>query len=101
MSSGRYLDGLEGLRQAIGAWLPRKHAGLDQGAHTLLQEEGVALGAGDEELRERHQTGIVSPQGLEDFHRAGGRQRIEPQLRVIGLAAPAVLVFRAVVDQQQ
>jgi len=26
-------------------------------------------------------------QGLEHFRRAGGRQRVEPQLRVIGLAA--------------
>ena len=29
------------------------------------------------------------------------RQRVEPQLRVEGLAAPAMLVLRTVVDQEQ
>ena len=32
---------------------------------------------------------------------AGRGQRVEPQLRVVGLAAPAVLVLRAIVDQEQ
>src|SRR5262249_20214690 len=55
----------------------------------------------DEERHERRQTWVISQQGLEDVRRAGGRQGVEPQLRVIRLAAPAVLVFRTVVDQQQ
>ena len=55
----------------------------------------------DQELLERRQAGVVPEQGLEQFVGARRRQRVEPQLRVVGLAAPAVLVLRAVVDQQQ
>ena len=54
-----------GLRQTIGAPLPDQHPGLHQGAHALLQEEGIALRAGNQELRERRQAGIVPQQGLE------------------------------------
>ena len=45
--------------------------------------------------------GVVPEQGLQELLGAHGRQRVQPQLRVIGLAAPAVLVLRAIVDQQQ
>ena len=80
---------------------PDQHPGLHQGAHALFQKEGIALGAGDQELCERRQTGVIPQQRLEEFVGAGRRQRVEPQLRVVGLAAPAVLVLRAIVDQQQ
>ena len=50
---------------------------------------------------ERLQAGIVPQQRLQELVGARRRQRVEPQLRVVGLAAPAVLVLRAVVDQQQ
>ena len=89
------------LRQAIGPRLAHQHPGLHQGAHALLQKEGIALGARDQELLERHQAGVVPQQGLQELVGTGGRQRVEPQLRVVGLAAPAVLVLRAIVDQQQ
>ena len=75
--------------------------GLHQRPHALLQEEGIALGALDQELLERRQAGVVPQQGLEEFVGARRRQRVEPQLRVVGLAAPAVLVLRAVVDQEE
>ncbi len=54
-----------GLRQAIGPRLADQHPGLHQGAHALLQEEGIALGARDQELRERRQAGVVPEQGLQ------------------------------------
>src|SRR3989442_12578065 len=44
---------------------------------------------------------IVPQQRREERLGAGGRQRVEPQLRVVRLAAPDVLVLRPVVDQQQ
>ena len=47
------------------------------------------------------QAGVIPQQGLQELVGAGGGQRVEPQLRVVGLAAPAVLVLRAVVDQEQ
>ena len=50
---------------------------------------------------ERRQAGVVPQQGLQELVGARRRQRVEPQLRVVGLAAPAVLVLRAVVDQEQ
>ena len=40
-------------------------------------------------------------QGVENGLGARWRQRIEPQLRIVGLAPPAVLVLGSVVDQQQ
>ena len=91
----------QGLGQAIGPRLADQHPGLHQGPHALLQEEGIALGALDQELLERRQAGIVPQQGLQQCLGARGRQRVEPELGVVGLAAPAVLVLRAVVDQQQ
>jgi hypothetical protein len=48
-------------RYAPGA--PNQHPGPHQGTHTLLQKEGVALGARDQEGLERCQTGVVPQQG--------------------------------------
>ena len=90
-----------GLRQAIGPELPDQYPRLHQGAHALLQKEGIALGARDQELFERREAGVVPQQRLKNGVGARRRQRIEPQLRVVGLAAPAVLILGPVVDQQQ
>ena len=53
----RDLKGLGRLRQAIGAALARQRLGLDQRPDALLEEEGVALGALDQQLLERLQLG--------------------------------------------
>ena len=45
--------------------------------------------------------GSSPSRACEEFVRARRRQRVEPELGVVGLAAPAVLVLGAVVDQQQ
>ena len=89
------------LRQPIGARLAHQHPGLHQGAHALFQEKRIALRARDQQPLERRQAGVLPQQGVEDGLGARWRQRIEPQLRIVGLAAPAVLVLGAVVDQQQ
>ena len=52
-------------------------------------------------MLERCQAGIISQERLEHLVRARRRQRVEPQLCVIGLAAPAMLVLRPIVRQQQ
>ena len=44
---------------------------------------------------------VVPHERLEEGVSARRRQRVEPQLGVGGLAAPAVLVLRAVVDQHE
>src|SRR4029453_2339175 len=67
----------------------------------LFQKERIALGAGDQQRRERCQTGGVAEQRLEQRLRAHRRQRSEPQLRIGGRAAPAVLILGAVIDQEQ
>ena len=56
---GRHLQGVERLGQTIGTTLPDQDPGLHQGAHALLQKEGIALRAGNQELGEGHQTRIL------------------------------------------
>ena len=90
-----------GLCQAIGAALADQHPGFHQGPDALLQEKGVALGALDQEPLERHEAGIVPQEGLQQFLGARGGQGVEPELRVVGLVPPAVLVLGAVVDEQE
>ena len=50
------------------------------------ESEGVALGAGDQELLERCQARIIAQQGLQEFVGARWWQWVEPQLRVVRLA---------------
>ena len=101
LHGGRHLDGGEGLCQTVGAWHTNQHARLDQGAHALLQEEGIPLRTRDQEAFERLQAGVVPQQGLEECLGTRRGERVEPHLRIVRLTAPAVLVLRAVVDQQQ
>ena len=49
LHGGWHLDGGQGVRQTVGAWHTNQHARLDQGADTLLQEEGIALRTRDQE----------------------------------------------------
>ena len=90
-----------GGRESIGAALSDQGPGLHQGPHALLQEERVALGALDEQRRERGDASVVAEEREEQ--RLGGvqGQGVEPELRVVGLAAPAVLVLRTIVHEQQ
>ena len=98
---GWYLNGRQGVRQAVGSRLAHQGTGLHQRPHALLQEEGIALGALDQQLGEGRQTRIVPHEGLEEGISAGRGQGVQPQLRVVGLAPPAVPVVRPVVDQQE
>jgi hypothetical protein len=97
----RHLNAGQRLGQAMGAPFAHQHPALHQGAHTLFQEKRIPFGARDQELLECVQAGVVAQQRLEKLLGAGGRQRVQAQLRVVGLAAPGVLVLGAVVDQQQ
>ena len=89
------------MRQAIGARVRRPAPASPRASHALLQEEGIAFGACDQERLERCQTGVVPQERLQQLVRARRRQRVEPELGVEGLAAPAVLILGAVVDQEQ
>ena len=96
-----HLDGGHGLRQAIGTRLADERPGFHQRPHTLLQKEGIALSASNQQLGERYQARVVPYKGLQEFIGTGGWQRIKPQLRVGGFTAPGVLILRPVVDQEQ
>jgi hypothetical protein len=89
------------MRHAVGSRLAYQGSGLHQGPHALLQEEGIALSALDQEFVEGSQAHVVSQEGLKEGVSIHRRQGIEPQLRVVGLAPPAVPVVRPVVDQQE
>jgi hypothetical protein len=52
-------------RQAIGAWRVNQYARLHQGPHALLQEEGISLGALDQEPFQWCQAGVISQEALE------------------------------------
>ena len=71
-----------------------------QRPHGLLQKEGVPLGLLDEERREPLEPGVLAEEAPEEFARTLGRQRVKALLRVGRLAAPAVLILGAVVDQE-
>src|SRR5262249_5806505 len=80
---------------------PRQYPGFYEGAYTLLQEERVALRARNQELCEGCQAGIVPQQRLQELVSTRRGQGVQAELRIVGLAAPAVLILRAVVDQEQ
>src|SRR4029453_3200564 len=62
--------------------------------------EGVPLGLLDEARREPLEPGVLAEEAPEELERALGWQRVEPLLLVVRLAAPAVLILGAVVDQE-
>jgi hypothetical protein len=95
------LQGVERVGETVGAPLPDQHPGLHQGVHTFLQKKGIALGAGDQEPGESPQPGIVPQERLEQAVRARLGQGVEPELGIVRFTAPAVLILRAVVNQQQ
>ena len=92
--------GGQGLRQVIGPALADQHPGLHQGAHALLQEEGIALGTRNEELDQRLQGRMIPEELVQQFLGTRGGERIEAELRVVRLAAPAMVIVGTVVDEE-
>ena len=76
----RHLDAVQRLRQAIGASLTHQPAGLDQRAHALFQEKGIASRARNQQRGEWRQARVVSQERLQDCRRhspgAGGRAAV-------------------------
>ena len=101
LHGGWHLQGWEGLCHAIGPGLAHQGSGLHQRPHALLQEEGIALGALDQQLGERCQAGVIPQECSEEGVSTRWGQGVQPHLRVVGLAPPAVPVVRSVVDQQE
>ena len=88
--------------QTIGAALPGERPGLDQRPDALLEEERVALGPLDQQSLERAPAPASSPRSaLRSSPALSGGSASSRSWRVVGLAAPAVLVLGPVVHQQQ
>ena len=98
---GRHLNIRESLRQPVGAALAHQNAALDKRSHALLQEERVAFGPLDQRLFEIRQLGALAQQGGKELARALRAQWVDSALAVVGLAAPAMLVFGPVVDEEE
>ena len=88
-------------RDAIGPPIPGEYARLDQRPDAFLQEERVAAGAFDKRRLERRCGPVTPQQAIEEDVGIVRRERIEPELCVIALAAPGVLVLEAVADEEQ
>ena len=100
LHGGRHLDAGERLDETADPALADHRTRLHEGADALLEEERVALGASDEQCL----------RGSSSSHRRATRQellsgfrwqRVQTHLGVVRLAAPAVLVLRAVVDEEE
>ena len=92
---------LDGPGEPVGAALAGQGRRLHQGPHALLEEEGIRLRPLDQELLERAERRVRAEERIEQLVGALGRQGIDPELAVVGLAAPGVLVLGAVVDEEQ
>ena len=92
---------LDGPGEPVGAALADQGPRLHQRPHALLEEEGIGLRPLDQEPLERGEGRVVAEERLEQLVGALGRQRIDPELAVVGLAAPGVPVLRPVVDEEQ
>ena len=98
---GRDLDGGQGGGEAIVAGCPGEGLALGQAPHHLLEEERVALGPGDEQALQRDQPLISAEERVEHSFRRIGGEGVEPQLAVVRLAGPAMLVLGAVVHDEE
>src|SRR3989442_411316 len=101
LDGGGHVDLPRRPRDAIGPPIPREYARLDQRPDAFLQEERVAAGAFDKRRLERRCGPVTPQQAIEEDVGIVRRERVEPELCVIALAAPGVLVLEAVADEEQ
>jgi hypothetical protein len=98
---GGHCQLLDGPGKPIGAAPALERARLDKGPHTLLKKEGIGIRPLDQEPLKRGERCLKPKERIEQLVGALGRQGIDPELAIVGLAAPAVAVFRAVVEEEQ
>src|SRR5688572_264184 len=90
----RNLNRVQRLGEAQCASVSKYHARLDERADALLEEKGVSLRPLREEMLERLQLASRAHQGVEERRGAFRGERIDSDLRVVALAAPAMLILR-------
>ena len=86
--------------EPVGAALAGQGSRLHQRPHTLLEEEGIGFRPLDQKLLERAERRVRAEERIEQRVGALGRQGIDPELAVVGLAAPGVPVLGAVIDEE-
>jgi hypothetical protein len=101
LGRGRDLEALGCLRQPMCASLTRQDLRLDEGPDALFEEERIPLGSLDQEPLERLDGRVLTEQSPQEFIGRLGWQRVDAELPVVALPAPAVLVLGPVVDEQQ
>ena len=91
-----------GAGQAVGAALADQRAGLDQRrGRSPPGRTGCPRSARSAAPSAARSDGSSPSSAGQQLVGALGRQRVDPELGVVALAAPGVAVLRAVVDQQQ
>ena len=88
-------------RQLIGAPLAHQDLCLDQRPDALLEEEWVPLGPLDQQSLERPKARVRPRARPRELLGALGGQRVDAELPVVALPAPAVLILGSVVHQEQ
>src|SRR5262249_2706884 len=91
------LDGLDRASQIVRAALTRERTRLLQRPDALLDEEGVP--SFHERPLEGRQGRVVAQESAQELVRTLGRQSVETQLAIVGLADPTVLILGPVVDE--
>ncbi len=101
LHAGRHFHRRHEPDEPVIAGRAMKRAGLDERADALLEKERVAGRALAQHRGERSQRGIAAEQRLQEGAGGVGGQRVEPQLRVVRLAAPGMTILRAIVHEQR
>ena len=97
---GGIFNSLIGLVRCVVA-ITHQRAFIEEHLHRLFHEERIALGLLDDHALERREFGAIAEQCGE--HLVGGflTQRIEAQLRVVGLAVPLMRILGTIIHQHQ
>ena len=96
---GGNLDRLDRPGQSIRAALTEERPSFHERLDAFLDEERIA--ALDQEVPEWLQPRVVAQEGMQKLARTLGRERVEPQLGVRGLAPPTMLVFGPIIGEQE
>src|SRR5712691_5711578 len=101
LDRGGHVDRADVFREAIRPMLANQDAGLDQRPNSFLEKERVAFGPAGQEPLEGPKLRTVAQETTKQLLGGRWRQGVDPELAVVGLPAPAVLVLGPVVDEEQ
>jgi hypothetical protein len=97
----RHPRDLEGTLQAIRTPLADQGLRLDECLDALLNEERIPFGQLDQGTRHWAEARIIPEERPQQLVGVLRGQWVEPQLAVVGLAAPRVLVIRPIVHEEK